>query len=171
MRKYPAAQLFMERAVASGYGGALSDIHVPIVTTICRRLDGIALAIELAASRAGSLGIVESRSCLTITSACSGRAAGLRRHQTMNAMLDWSYNLLSQQEKTVLGRLSALVGDFTLDAARFVASDAEIDEASATSTLTSLLTKSLLSKRELHGSTYYRLLDGKRLANRACPCA
>src|ERR1700688_2798426 len=55
--RYPAAQLFMERAAASGYGTALSDIDAPIVARSCRRLDGIPLAIELAASRAGSLGI------------------------------------------------------------------------------------------------------------------
>ena len=101
-----------------------------IVATICRRLDGIPLAIELAASRAGSLGIrgiaelLDNRFSLL----WRGRRTALPRHQTLNAMLDWSYNLLSQDEKAVLGRLSVFVGDFTLEAACSVASDAETDE-------------------------------------------
>ena len=81
---YPAVQLFMERAVASGYGGALSDIDASFVATVCRRLDGIPLAIELAASRAGSLGIrgiaklLENRFSLV----WHGRRTALPRHQT-----------------------------------------------------------------------------------------
>jgi predicted ATPase/DNA-binding winged helix-turn-helix (wHTH) protein len=162
--KYPAVQLFMERAAASGHGAALSDTEASIAATICRRLDGIPLAIELAASRAGSLGIhgvaglLGSRFGLV----WHGRRTARPRHQTLNAMLDWSYNLLSQHEKAVLGRLSVFVGDFTLDAARSVACDAEIDEASATEAIASLLAKSLIAKTELRGSTYYRLLDTTR---------
>jgi predicted ATPase/DNA-binding winged helix-turn-helix (wHTH) protein len=162
--KYPAVQLFMERAAASGHGAALSDIDAPLVATICRRLDGIALAIELAASRTGSLGIrgiadlLDNRFSLV----WHGRRTALPRHQTMNAMLDWSYNLLSPHEKAVFGRLSVFVGDFTLEPARSVASDAETDAASATEAIASLLAKSLISKTELHGSMRYRLLETTR---------
>ncbi len=161
---YPAAQLFMERAVASGYGGVLNDIDAPIVATICRRIDGIPLAIELAASRAGPLGIrgvgelLDNRFSLL----WRGRRTALPRHQTLHAMLDWSYNLLSQHEKVVLGRLSVFVGDFALDAACSVAADAEIDQASSAKAITSLLAKSLISKTESRGSTYYRLLETTR---------
>ena len=161
---YPAAQLFMERAVASGYDGVLNDVDAQIVTTICRRLDGIPLAIELAASRAGPLSIrgvgelLDSRFSLL----WRGRRTALPRHRTLNAMLDWSYSLLSQHEKAVLGRLSVFVGDFTLDAACSVAADAEIDQASSTRAITSLLAKSLISKTESRGSTYYRLLETTR---------
>jgi predicted ATPase/DNA-binding winged helix-turn-helix (wHTH) protein len=161
---YPAAQLFMERAVASGYDGVLNDVDAQIVTTICRRLDGIPLAIELAASRAGPLGIrgvgelLDNRFSLL----WRGRRTALPRHQTLNAMLDWSYSLLSQHEKAVLGRLSVFVGDFTLDAACSVAADAEIDQASSTRAITSLLAKSLISKTESRGPTYYRLLETTR---------
>jgi predicted ATPase/DNA-binding winged helix-turn-helix (wHTH) protein len=161
---YPAVQLFMERAAASGHGAALNNIDAPIVATVCRRLDGIALAIELAASRAGSLGIpgvaelLDSRFSLI----WDGRRTALPRHQTLNAMLDWSYNLLSQHEKAVLGRLSIFVGDFTLDAARAVASDVETDEAVVTDAIASLLAKSLITATALHGSTYYRLLETTR---------
>ena len=80
----------------------------------------------------------------------------------LNAMFDWSYNLLSQHEKAVLGRLSIFVGNFTLEAACSVAADAEIDPASSTSAITSLLSKSLISKTESRGSTYYRLLETTR---------
>ena len=161
---YPAVQLFMERAAASGYDGVLSDIDAAVVATICRRLDGIPLAIELAASRAGSLGIrgiaelLENRFSLV----WHGRRTALPRHQTMNAMLDWSYNLLSEDEKAVLGRLSVFVGDFTLEAARFVASDAETEKGIITDAIANLLTKSLISTNELHGSPFYRLLETTR---------
>jgi predicted ATPase/DNA-binding winged helix-turn-helix (wHTH) protein len=161
---YPAVQLFTERAAASGYGEVLTDVDAPVVATICRRLDGIPLAIELAASRAGSLGIrgiaelLENRFGLV----WHGRRTALSRHQTMNAMLDWSYNLLSQDEKTVLCRLSVFVGDFTLEAASFVASDPAIERDIITDAIASLLAKSLISATELHGSPFYRLLETTR---------
>src|SRR5271170_1663769 len=129
--RYPAAQLFMERAAASGHGAALSDIDAPIVARSCRRLDGVALAIELAASRVGSLGIrgtaelLENRFSLL----WQGRRTALPRHETLNAMLDWSYSLLSDREQAVLCRLSVFVGNFTLQAAGCVASETEVDEA------------------------------------------
>jgi predicted ATPase/DNA-binding winged helix-turn-helix (wHTH) protein len=161
---YPAVQLFMERAAAGGHDAALSDIDAPIVAAICRRLDGIALAIELAASRAGSLGIrgvaelLDNRFSLL----WHGRRTALPRHQTLNAMLDWSYNLLSQHEQAVLNRLSVFVGNFNIEAARFVASEPETDEPSVTEAIASLVAKSLISTSALHASTYYRLLETTR---------
>ena len=162
--RYPAAQLFMERAAASGYGAALSDIDAPIVARICRRLDGIALAIELAASRVGSLGIrgvaelLDNRFSLL----WHGRRTALPRHETLNAMLDWSYNLLSEREKVVLCRLSVFVGGFTLQAAGSVASETEADEADVIDAVASLVAKSLISTTVINESTYYRLLDTTR---------
>jgi predicted ATPase/DNA-binding winged helix-turn-helix (wHTH) protein len=162
--KYPAVQLFMERAAASGHDGVLSDVDAPIVAMICRRLDGIALAIELAASRAGSLKIPGIGELLgnRFGLVWYGRRTALPRHQTMHAMLDWSYNLLSPREKAVLRRLSVFIGDFKLEAARSVVSDAEMDKASATEAFASLLAKSLISKIETQESIYYRLLDTTR---------
>jgi predicted ATPase/DNA-binding winged helix-turn-helix (wHTH) protein len=155
--RYPAARLFMERAAASGYGVALSDIDAPIVARSCRRLDGVALAIELAASRVGSLGIRETAELL------DNRFSLLwQRHETLNAMLDWSYNLLSEREKAVLCRLSVFVGAFTLQAASSVTSETEADEADATDAVTSLVAKSLISTTAINDSTYYRLLDTTR---------
>jgi predicted ATPase/DNA-binding winged helix-turn-helix (wHTH) protein len=162
--EYPALQLFMERAAASGHGTALTDSDAPIAAMICRRLDGIALAIELAASRVGSLGIHGVAQLLgnRFGLVWHGRRTALPRHQTLNAMLDWSYNLLSQHEKAVLGRLSVFVGDFKLDAARAVAADAEMDKGIVTDAIASLLTKSLITTISLQGSTFYRLLETTR---------
>jgi predicted ATPase/DNA-binding winged helix-turn-helix (wHTH) protein len=162
--RYPAAQLFMERAAVSGYGAALSDTDAPIVARICRRLDGVALAIELAASRVGSLGI---RGTAELLDNCfglpwHGRRTALPRHQTLNAMLDWSYNLLSEYEKVVLCRQSVFVGDFTLQAAGSVASETEVDEADVIDAVASLVVKSLISTTVINDSPYYRLLDTTR---------
>jgi predicted ATPase/DNA-binding winged helix-turn-helix (wHTH) protein len=163
--EYPAVQLFMERAAASGYDAVLSDGDARVLATICRRLDGIALAIELAASHVGSLGIrgiaelLDNRFSLL----WHGRRTALPRHQTLNAMLDWSYNLLSPHEKAVLGRLSVFVGDFKLEAACFVASDSKIDEGIVIDAIASLVAKSLISATALHGVTYYRLLETTRI--------
>jgi predicted ATPase/DNA-binding winged helix-turn-helix (wHTH) protein len=161
---YPAAQLFMERAAASGYRSELSDADAPVVARICCRLDGIALAIELAASRVGSHGIRGTAELLDnrFKLLWHGRRTALPRHQTLNAMLDWSYNLLSEHEKVVLCRLSVFVGDFTLKAACSVVSETEAEDADITEAIAGLVAKSLTSTTTINGSTYYRLLDTTR---------
>jgi predicted ATPase/DNA-binding winged helix-turn-helix (wHTH) protein len=162
--RYPAAELFMERAAASGYGAALSDIDAPIVARICRRLDGIALAIELAASRVGSHGVRGTAELLDnhFSLFWHGRRTALPRHETLNAMLDWSYSLLLEHEKVVLCRLSVFVGNFTLQAAGSVASEAEVNDADVIDAVVSLVAKSLISTTVVNESTYYRLLDTTR---------
>src|SRR6202007_2483785 len=158
---YPAAQLFMERATASGYTPDLTDLDARIVARICRKLDGIALAIELVASQVGALGIRGTAELLDSRFGWlwQSRRTALPRHETLNAMLDWSYNLLSVQEKTVLSRLSVFLGDFTLQAACAVASESGADDAEVIDAIESLIAKSLVSLRVIDGSTYYRLLD------------
>jgi predicted ATPase/DNA-binding winged helix-turn-helix (wHTH) protein len=157
---FPAVQLFMERAAASGDRSELSDADAPIVAGICRRLDGIALAIELAASRVSSCGIrgtaelLDSRFKLL----WQGRRTALPRHQTLNAMLDWSYNLLHERDKLVLCRLSVFVGVFTLKAALSVAGT-EANDAEVADAVANLVAKSLMSSTTIGESTYYRLLD------------
>jgi predicted ATPase len=91
-----------------------------------------------------------------------GRRTALPRHQNLNAMLDWSYNLLSDREKRVLCRLSAFAGNFTLEAACFVASESEADNTAVVDAVASLVAKSLISTSLLKASTYYRLLDTTR---------
>src|ERR1700733_5808949 len=174
--RYPAAQLFMERAAASGYGAVLSDTDAPIIARICRRLDGIALAIELAASRVGCIEIRATPEQLDnrFSLLWHGRRPALPRHETLNAMLDWSYSLLSEHEKVVLCRLSVFVGDFTLQAAGAVASETHLDnvasetraneiasetEADVISAVANLAARSLICATLINEATYYRLLS------------
>jgi predicted ATPase/DNA-binding winged helix-turn-helix (wHTH) protein len=161
---WPSVQLFMERAIAGGYRAALTDDDAPIVSTICQRLDGIALAIELAASRVATYGIQGTADLLDhrFKLLWQGRRSALPRHQTMQALLDWSYNLLSKRESLVLCRLAIFSGSFTLDAAQSVAADAEIQGVDAVETLASLVDKSLVSTSMSASSVRYRLLDVTR---------
>src|SRR6202046_1299617 len=154
----------MDRAAASGFSAALSDTDAPIVARICRRLDGIALAIELAASRVGSHGVRGTAELLDnhFSLFWRGRRTALPRHETLNAMLDWSYSLLSGREKAVLCRLSVFVGDFTLRAAGSIASETKPEESDVFDVVASLVAKSLVSTAILNESTYYRLLDTTR---------
>src|SRR5262249_39432457 len=106
--RYSAVQLFVERAIAAADGFALTDADVPAVLEICRRLDGIPLALELAAARVYVFGVrdlaahLDDRFRLLTT----GRRTALPRHQTLAAALDWSYQLLPEEERAVLRRLS-----------------------------------------------------------------
>ncbi len=160
----PAVQLFMERAAASGHRLELTDADAPVVARICRRLDGIALAIELAAGRVGTYGISGTADLLDnrFRLLWQGRRSALPRHQTLQAMLDWSYNLLTEQEQRVLRRLSVLVGPFTLDDAIAVVGDEGANRLDMAQALTSLTDKSLIGTSKIAGVFAYRLLDTTR---------
>ena len=161
---FPAAQLFAECASASGSSIEFSDAEAIIVGEICRKLDGLALAIELVAGRVeaygvkGIAGLLDNRSGLLL----EGRRTALPRHQTLNALLDWSYNLLSEHEQLMLRRLSILVGAFTLDAAQAVAMDNEREFAQFITTLGSLIAKSLVASVITASMPRFRLLDTTR---------
>jgi predicted ATPase/DNA-binding winged helix-turn-helix (wHTH) protein len=161
---FPAAQLFVERAAASGYAFELSDADAPIVGEICRKLDGIALAIELAAGRVSAHGIRETAALLDnrFRLLWRGRRTALPRHQTLSATLDWSYDLLSELERAMLRRLAAFVGVFALEAATAVAADDDIDRAQVVDGVAALVAKSLVSVSVGDASTRYRLLDTTR---------
>jgi predicted ATPase len=160
---FPAVQLFVERAAAHG-GFQLNDADAPIVGKVCRKLDGIALALELAAGRVGVHGIKGIASLLD--SPCRllwhGRRTALPRHRTLNAMLDWSYNLLPESERMVLRRLSVFVGAFTLEAAQFVAAGDILEREQVAEAVAGLVTKSLLAVETNRAGTLYRLLDTTR---------
>lgn len=162
--RYPAAQLFMEHAAAAGYRAKLADPDAAVVGSICRRLDGVPLAIELAAGHAGAHGIRGTREHLDsrFALAWKGRRTSIPRHQTLASMLDWSYRLLSEREKVVFSRLSVFVGPFTKDIACEVASDGNQKDETLSNELASLLARSLLSTTSVGGMTYYRLLDTTR---------
>jgi predicted ATPase/DNA-binding winged helix-turn-helix (wHTH) protein len=160
----PAVQLFMERALASGHRLPLGDDNADIVAGMCRRLDGIALAIELAASRVGSYGIRGTADLLdsSLKLTWQGRRSAVPRHQTLQAMLDWSYHLLSERDRSVLCRLSVFVGLFALEGAQAVAADAQMDGLEVADALANLVDKSLVSTSAGEAPILFRLLDTTR---------
>jgi predicted ATPase/DNA-binding winged helix-turn-helix (wHTH) protein len=160
----PAVQLFMERAVASGYASELTDADAPTVAAICSRLDGIALAVELAGSRVGAYGLRGTADLLgnRFKLLWQGRRTAPPRQQTLAAMLDWSFNLLSDRDRRVFGRLSIFVGLFTLEAAQAVATDDPIDAAEVADAISSLMNKSLIWVVPIDGVAHHRLLDPTR---------
>jgi predicted ATPase/DNA-binding winged helix-turn-helix (wHTH) protein len=123
---YPAVQLFVERATSSVDSFVLTDANAPVVADICRRLDGIALAIELAAGRVDAFGVrgVADRLDDRFRLLTHGRRTALPRHQTLRAALDWSYEALPEPERLTLRRLAVFAGLFSLEAAHAIAGEA-----------------------------------------------
>jgi len=161
---YSAVRLFVERAAASGSRAELSDSDAAVVAEICRRLDGIALAIEFAAGRVEAYGIRGTASLLEnrFKLQWQGRRTALPRHQTLDSMIDWSYSLLTECERLVLRRLSVFVGSFPLQAALAVIVDALVHGELVVDALGSLVDKSLVSVDPGGPSARYRLLDTTR---------
>jgi predicted ATPase/DNA-binding winged helix-turn-helix (wHTH) protein len=161
---FPAAQLFIERVAASGCSLELTDTDAAIVGEICRRLDGIALAIELAAGRVTAHGMRETATLLNhrFRLLWDGRRTAPLRHQTLSATLDWSYHLLSERERIVFRRFATFVGIFTLEGARAVASCDDIDENEIVAVVASLVSKSLLAVDSSDATARFRLLDTTR---------
>jgi predicted ATPase/DNA-binding winged helix-turn-helix (wHTH) protein len=162
--RHGAVKLFIARARAADprllpdrrFGTAMSKI--------CRRLDGLPLAIELAASRAAVLGFEELSAgldqCLDLLT--GGRRTASPRHQTMRAMLDWSYDLLTEAERVVLRRLAIFDSSFRLEAATGIAASAEITRLDVVDRLADLVAKSLVSVDVDGASVRYRLLETMR---------
>lgn len=160
---YPAAQLFVNRLTSAGFTSSLTDEEARTVGEMCRKLGGIALAIELAAGRVGVYGIRETAALLNSRFALlwPGRRTAPPRHQTLHATLDWSYNLLSETERAVLRRLSVFAGGFTLDAGQQVAAKG-IGEEQMLDALSGLCAKSLTVIDRSDKTARYRLLDTTR---------
>ncbi len=163
-KTFPAPQLFIERAAASGSRLDLTDADVAIVVSICRKLDGMALAIELAARRVEAYGLEQTAALLDerLTLLWLGPRTAPPRQKTLQATLDWSYGLLTELERVVLRRLAIFVGDFTIDAALAVATSAEVDHALVFAAIDSLVAKSMVATRPLGAMMRYRLLDMTR---------
>jgi predicted ATPase len=159
---FPAVQLFVKQVANSVHPFELTDADASIVAEICRRLDGIALAIELAASRVGAHGVRDVASLLDkhFRLLWRGRRTALPRHQTLSATLDWSYELLSGTEQLVLRRLAIFVDGFSLAAALQVASEG-LDPAELTEALATLVDKSLVTS-DGGSAARYRLLETTR---------
>lgn len=164
VREFPATQLFVERAIASGVRLDLSDAEAPIVADICRKLDGVALAIELAARRVESHGLQQTATLLDerLTRLWQGSRTAPPRQKTLQATLDWSYGLLSDVERSVLRRLAVFVGHFTLDAALDVVTSTPLDRSVVLGAIDGLVAKSMVATRPIGAMIRYRLLDTTR---------
>ena len=161
---YPALQLFLERATAAGAQIALDDANAAVIASICRKLDGMALAIELAAGRVEAYGLAQTAALLDerLNLLWQGQRTAPPRQKTLQATLDWSYGLLSDRERIVLRRLAVFAGHFTLDAALEVVPDTRVDQAHLFDAVDSLVAKSMVAPRPIGAMMRYRLLDTTR---------
>jgi predicted ATPase len=162
--RYGAVRLFIERARAVEPRFAPDGHLIKMVAAICRRLDGIPLAIELAAARASALGIEALAAGLDdrFRLLTGGRRMALPRHQALRATLDWSYELLAEPERDLLRRLAIFAGPFSLEAAAAVAASPELAAPDAIAGLLGLVAKSLVVAEGGGGVARYRLLDTTR---------
>jgi predicted ATPase len=160
---FPAVQLFVERAAASLDEFVLSDADALIVADICQKLDGIPLAIELAAARVKAFGVHGLAAHLDepLRLLTSGRRTA-PRHRTLSATLDWSYRLLTEGEQMVLRRLAIFAGGFTLETAGAVAADDIHPEVEVVDQVTELVAKSLVVADVSDAEPRYRLFETTR---------
>jgi predicted ATPase/DNA-binding winged helix-turn-helix (wHTH) protein len=162
--RYGAVELFVERCSGALDPRVMTDAEANIAVDLCRRLDGIPLAIELAAARMGALGLrgvaagLDSRLMLS----SKGRRTAVPRQQTLRATLDWSFDLLTPTEQRVLSRLSLFAGAFTLDAATELAGDDTVDADAVEEAVSELVAKSLIVSDVTGDEAIFRLLDMTR---------
>jgi predicted ATPase len=159
--RHAAVRLFVARARAADTRFTLDERNAAMVAMICRRLDGIPLAIELAAARSAALGIdgLAQRLDLLFQVLSGGRRTALPRHQTLRATLDWSYRLLSEPDRIVLRRLAVFAGGFTLESAGRVVADATLPQSEVVDRIAELVDKSLVVADTAVAGRRYRLLD------------
>ncbi len=162
--RYPAVQLFAERAAACLHHFQLTDDDIPTVVEICRKLDGLPLAIELAAARVDVFGIRGLDACLNdrLGFLTRGPRTAIPRHRTLRATLDWSYELLPEVEQTALRRLSVFAGRFDDTSAAAIICDTDTDPTSVLNILTDLAAKSLITVKTSGDQVWYQLLNTSR---------
>ena len=161
LNRYEAVRLFVERAALNAPGFAVTTSNAPAVARVCQRLDGIPLAIELAAARVKALAVQQIASRLNdrFRLLTGGARTGLARHQTLRATMDWSYDLLLEKERAVLRRLSVFAGGWMLEAAEAVCSGDGVDVSDILDLLTQLVDKSLVVMETRGEEARYRLLE------------
>jgi non-specific serine/threonine protein kinase len=164
VREYESARLFLERTTTVKPGFALTEQNAPSVAQVCYRLDGIPLAIELAAARMKVLSVGEIAEKLddSFRVLAVGSRTALPRHRTLHATMDWSHHLLGQEERTLFRRLSVFAGGFSLGAAESVCVGEELERGEVLGLLSQLVDKSLATVREQDGETRYGLLETVR---------
>ena len=161
--KYSSTRLFMECAVAAGYSADATDVDAQVIARICRKLDGMPLAIELVASRLSAHGLLEIDELIggRLRLAWRGRRTALPRHQSLSAALDWSYELIAPEERILLEHLSIFPGPFTLQGGRALAGDLDGPDA-VLIRLEQLVAKSLVASSPRSAQTSFRLLETTR---------
>jgi predicted ATPase/transcriptional regulator with XRE-family HTH domain len=159
--QYEAVQLFVERARTVQPTFTVTERNAAAVAQVCHRLDGIPLAIELAAARVKVLTVEQIAARLDdrFRLLTGGSRIALPRQQTLQAAIDWSYDLLSEPERRLWRRLSVFAGGWTLEAAEAVCAGAGLDAAEVLDRLTSLVDKSLVTVDAMAGEARYRLLE------------
>ena len=159
-----AVALFTNRARHARSDFEISDDNAAVVAEICRRLDGLPLAIELAAARVRALSLAEILDSLhdRFRLLTGGARTAVRRQQTLRASVDWSHALLTEPERVLFRRLAAFMGGFDLEAARTVAGGTEVQRYQVLDQLTLLVDKSLVVAENIRGRTRYRLLETVR---------
>jgi predicted ATPase/class 3 adenylate cyclase len=162
LQHYEATRLFIERATAANASFEATASNAPAIVDICRRLDGIPLAIELAAARVRALPVetIDARLSDRFRLLAGGDQTARPRQQTLRALIDWSYDLLTEPEKVLLRRLSVFAGGWTLEAAEAIGGDDTLPMADVLDVLTNLVEKSLVATDA--GGTRYRLLETVR---------
>jgi predicted ATPase/DNA-binding winged helix-turn-helix (wHTH) protein len=162
--RYPAALLFVQRVAARAGSFTLTDEEAPFVAEMCRMLDGIPLAIELAAGRVAAFGIKNTvvRLVSRMELLRLGHRTAVLRHRTLKATLDWSYNLLSDRERIVLRRIAPFVGHFTLEGARYVAGELSVGCGEIFDAIAGLVEKSLIATQIDETQAQYWLLNTTR---------
>jgi predicted ATPase/class 3 adenylate cyclase len=160
-----AVALFADRARASGVALSVDEQTAPVVVSVCRRLDGMPLAIELAAARLRSMSLAELHDRLDqrFRLLTGGSRTALKRQQTLQATIGWSYSLLTGAEQLMLARLSVFAGSFGLDAAEAVCGWGDVDVLDVAGLLGSLVDKSLVVAEHAGAGLRYRLLETIRL--------
>jgi predicted ATPase len=160
---YEAARLFVERARALRPSFALTEQNAVAVAQICHRLDGMPLAIELAAARVRVLSVEQIAKRLEDSFALlTGGRSTLAHHGTLGATMDWSHDLLSEEERVLFRRLSVFAGSFALEVAETVGSGGGIGEGEVLDLLSSLVNKSLVLVTERDGEARFRMLETVR---------
>ncbi len=157
--------LFADRARANGVALSVEEQAGPVVVSVCRRLDGMPLAIELAAARLRSMSLAELHDRLDqrFRLLTGGSRTALERQQTLRATVAWSYSLLTGAEQLLLARLSVFAGGFDLDAAEAVCGSGDLDVLDVADLLGSLVDKSLVAAESAGTGLRYRLLETIRL--------
>jgi predicted ATPase/transcriptional regulator with XRE-family HTH domain len=158
---FDSVRLFEERAQLARMDFSLTTENMSSIAKICSQLDGIPLAIELAAARVGTFSAeqIAERLQQSFDLLTTGNRTALPRHQTLRAAIDWSYDLLSPDEKIAFQRLSVFVNGWTLEAAEFICSDAIITSEEVLDLLAHLTNKSLVVTKEAQVGTRYLMLE------------